>query len=384
MLGETTIATLEARPVAGRAVLTGRLDSLTGLRFYAALLVVVTHVSRNFFGAEVGSYFSMGSVGVSFFFVLSGFVLMWSRKHGQRRADFYRNRFARVYPLHAVMLSAAVLLLVSQAGAVDWAALVACIALLQAWVPFDRFYFALNGPAWSLSCEFFFYAMFPAVAKRLVGWDAGKLLRGGAILYGVVCVLTLAAHIVLKDGPTIGVLYVNPAYRIWEFLLGVGLGVAMRQGWRTRVRPSLAAWGTALLFVAVSALNVGITNNVGPLKSLPMQALPSDLASLALTPCFVMLIAVVAASDLHGTRSHLASRPMVLLGQWSFALYLSHLIVVEIIARAIPAGMSWVLALPLSLTTIAITVAVAAGLYTFIERPIEARLRAPRRRHAAI
>jgi peptidoglycan/LPS O-acetylase OafA/YrhL len=72
-----------------------RLDSLTGLRFFAALAVVLVHVGGQFATARwlltVESY---GYAGVSFFFVLSGFVLTWSHRE-QSAGRFWWRRFAR-------------------------------------------------------------------------------------------------------------------------------------------------------------------------------------------------------------------------------------------------------------------------------------------------
>ena len=80
-----------------------RLPSLTGLRFWAALLVVTYHLSRQYHRLPlVSSLVWYGRDGVTFFFVLSGFVLAWSYAGAALVPDrvFYRRRFARVWPLH--------------------------------------------------------------------------------------------------------------------------------------------------------------------------------------------------------------------------------------------------------------------------------------------
>ena len=81
-----------------------RLDSLTGLRFLAALVVVCSHLpaalglrGRILLGS-VDEELALGGAGVLFFFLLSGFVLCWSRRAGDRPLDFYGRRFARIYP----------------------------------------------------------------------------------------------------------------------------------------------------------------------------------------------------------------------------------------------------------------------------------------------
>ena len=80
-----------------------RLPSLTGLRFWAALLVVSYHLHHRI-GAVPGSWLvEYGRTGVTFFFVLSGFVLAWNYLDERTPvAVFAWRRFARIWPLVAV------------------------------------------------------------------------------------------------------------------------------------------------------------------------------------------------------------------------------------------------------------------------------------------
>ena len=82
----------------------GRLDALTSLRWFAAFAVLLRHVGQtNAFPAFVTRHgLNQGVIGVSFFFVLSGFVLTWSRSDNDTSAAFYQRRFARLYPAYAV------------------------------------------------------------------------------------------------------------------------------------------------------------------------------------------------------------------------------------------------------------------------------------------
>lgn len=89
-----------------------RLDAITGLRFFAALHVVLFHYAVRTLGATsavAGHVVSFGFVGVSFFFVLSGFILAYS--YAPRAAEgavaprpFYASRVARIYPLYLAAL----------------------------------------------------------------------------------------------------------------------------------------------------------------------------------------------------------------------------------------------------------------------------------------
>ena len=81
-----------------------RLPSLTGLRFWAALLVVLYHLSRSVGPLPVISDVAWyGRSGVTFFFVLSGFVLTWTYfDQRPKLSTFWWRRFARIWPALAV------------------------------------------------------------------------------------------------------------------------------------------------------------------------------------------------------------------------------------------------------------------------------------------
>src|SRR5215469_15689462 len=102
-----------ARSTSGSAQST--LPSLTGTRWMAAFLVFGLHLRNLGYlnGAPVdfaGWPFMAGTTGVSFFFVLSGFVLTWSARPRDTAAGFWRRRIARIYPVHLATAAAAMLL----------------------------------------------------------------------------------------------------------------------------------------------------------------------------------------------------------------------------------------------------------------------------------
>ena len=142
----------------GRA--TGHIRTLTGLRFLAAAGVVGVHLDY-WLGATgpIHAVLRNGSVGVTFFFVLSGFVLMSGYRQEPRRM-FYRRRFARIWPLVGVTWTAS--LVVFKTMPVK--EYIAGLVLLQGYGPAFGHHSRLNHPMWSLTCEAFFYALFPFLA----------------------------------------------------------------------------------------------------------------------------------------------------------------------------------------------------------------------------
>lgn len=87
------------------------LPGLTGIRFYAATVVFLTHAVEKIPGADTLHYANVfldaGAIAVSFFFVLSGFVLTYNYEADFRDGvslpsytQFVRHRLAKIYPAH--------------------------------------------------------------------------------------------------------------------------------------------------------------------------------------------------------------------------------------------------------------------------------------------
>lgn len=349
-------------------IVTGRrpsLDSLTGFRFYAAIMVVLYHAWKiydpNVWLAPIAGF---GHTAVAFFFILSGFLLAWSWRPGNSIADFYQRRFARVWPAHALTTAIAVPVLMLTGGVIMWSALPFVLTLTQAWIPGDA-RFAFNLVSWSLACEAFFYLMFPALIlwvqkrQRLVIISIGIFLAMVAVGAGVA---------LATNGKGLHyLLYTMPAYRIGEFIIGMCLAVAMRRGWRPSLRfgqsVALAVSSYAALMVAVYVAG----GNPGDV--------PEFLPDLWMIPAFAILIAVTAKEDLAEVRhGAVGSAAMIKLGQWSFALYLVHFMIMKLTENAID-SMDPLAASLSTLLVIAVAVALASLLYEAFEHPMEARIK---------
>jgi len=124
------------------------------MRFFAAASVVAGHVLyQTAPDSEVWRHYPLG-IGVSFFFVLSGFVLTWAYDPTMSVRGFYLRRFARIYPLHAVTWLVAFLVVDPELAGKARRALL----LVQVWSGKQTDAFAMNSVSWSLGCEAFFYA----------------------------------------------------------------------------------------------------------------------------------------------------------------------------------------------------------------------------------
>jgi peptidoglycan/LPS O-acetylase OafA/YrhL len=142
----------------------GRLAALTALRFFAAAAIVFHHAAGHW-AFPIPTHFFL-SQGVTFFFVLSGFILTYRYPRLDGRADivrFLQARFARIWPAYVaaliIVLCSATAVLSSFDGNSLSLHVLANLLMIQSWLPTDGV--SLNGPSWSISTEFAFYLMFP-------------------------------------------------------------------------------------------------------------------------------------------------------------------------------------------------------------------------------
>ncbi|MBO0842080.1 MAG: acyltransferase [Nocardioides sp.] len=340
---------------------------MTSLRFFAALLVVSYHVSHYVPSMSFAlDATAIANVGVTFFFVLSGFVLTWSHRPGNGARVFYWRRLARLWPLYALACAVALAMLALRHRPVpDLAHVTAVLLMVQSWNPDLDWHYGVNIPAWSLSAEAFFYAMFPLLVRGVMSRRA----RGPLSVVAYFIVLTPA---LLGFLPSLGAhynissLYVAPYVRIGEFLAGMLLAGAMRRGWRPPFGVATAMILGVGSYVVVQAIDV---------TAVPGRtSLSNGMVTALLIIPIMALISTVAASDLAPGRRPLAHPALVRLGDWSYALYLLHCPFVLALG-AVSVGWTRAAAVLASAGVVVGVLLLAGVAYTAVERPIEARLR---------
>ncbi|WP_225849156.1 acyltransferase [Streptomyces sp. HPF1205] len=364
-----------------------RLESLTGLRWFATFGVFLSHVNILLPLPRTRGLFSLGETGVSLFFVLSGFVLAWNWSPDLPARAFYGRRFARVWPLLVVAVALPTVFAATSEGgpAVTHLLLISASAVLlvQAWVP-GWILLGASPVTWSLSCEAFFYGLFPGLMRRLHAASAGRLVAlvcaAVVALWGVRvglwCAYPPVRHVSGLDGygPAVFCVY-SPLARLPQFLIGMAAAIWVRRGRRAvPVRTAAAA-----LLVPVVALWL--------LRGYPFRgAVLFDAGDTATTPFLALLIAALARRDLDGGRSFLRSAPLVRLGQWSYAFYLFQFTVLLPVALASSPGRQVadfftdpvppsVGHLGYAVLALVLTLAVSAFFHRFVEHPMERRLR---------
>ncbi len=352
---------------------TDRLDVLTGLRWWAALMVFLFHM-RVFapLPGRINILFDQGYLGVTFFFVLSGFVLTWSMRPRVPVSTFYWRRFARIWPAHLVALVVAVPVFYTaqmvQADSflkpIDLSVLLLSLVLLQAWSYSPTILFSGNPAAWTLSVEALFYAIHPWVSRLLTQLR----YRGALIIAGVAVTWAFAYRAAVVIWPESWVPDVPmPVTRLPEFLLGMSLAWAVRSGWRPKVHPAVGI----LSLIGACVIIAGPQLRPGTWVLEALAPFSNEIFTLATG----VTIVAFALNSLRGRKSIFETTLQVRLGTWSFAFYLMHATMIYLALRIFGLQTPSWRNLLWHLVILAIDVLLAWMLYRLIEHPIEGRMR---------
>lgn len=289
-----------------------QLDSLTAARGIAAWLVVLFHIRSGipWLPAPVLTVIHKGYLAVDFFFILSGFVIWLSAREAfqgegwRAYPAFLRRRMARIYPLYAVILLltiafAALLGLTGRAaGNYPWAELPLHILMLQNW----GFTPALswNHPAWSISTEFAAYLLFPVLVAVIAPIARAPKWLMGAALGGMIAAMAAWMDALGYTGLGGYIVRTGLGRCLSEFSIGCLLCALWLRGADTvsRTLALVAGIGGALGWA------VGILSEL-----------------IAFPTCAAACIYLLAEYSRSGRGT---ARPLVTLGEISYATYLSH------------------------------------------------------------
>ncbi len=338
-----------------------QLDVLQVYRGIAALLVVLYHLTwwgggRAYLqlpdwtpglppGTPAG-LFRFGHSGVDFFFTLSGFVMVWG--YGAYAGDirrlgrFFWSRFTRIYPTYWAILALTMAYLLTHHGVNDGAlghdAVVRGILLVG------------NGPwqippSGTLPFELALYVFFGLLF--VVGWIPFVL---AALAWCGMIVAQWYGWTHMASYPT----WLSTS--MLEFFLGSAGALFIR-----RVQPRVSGWWLAA--AAVLCMAVGVFDSV-------QSALDQHHNIRNFAVPYLLLIVVGAAYDLGGPRRY--PRPLMLIGDASYSIYLSHFYLIwEINGWAYRRDLAGRIGLDGQKTVVLVAVvAVGVGCWALIERPL--------------
>jgi peptidoglycan/LPS O-acetylase OafA/YrhL len=341
---------------AARAAKNSQMASLNGLRFALALWVMMTHLLGEGMMLEAWarklpfsaySILSSGYLGVATFFVLSGFVLarsysstLWDRR---KLVKFGVSRFARIYPIYVLSLLVMTPFIITDSVPGKPAVLASYGFLLLGWTGTRAQW---NTPAWSLSCQFFFYALFPFAVGLFtkVSWPRTVLLvitccflPVGLVKAGVPYAWKPVLHFADFG---MGLL----ASRIYDLLLESRTRLSGRGYW--------LYWPSIILSIALIAYPAVVPDYLG--------------INGALRPLNAALLLGFSLGGGFAVR-WLSSRMLVFLGNASYSLYILHVPLLWWYRRFT--------ATPSPAFYIAAAVALSAAVFQYVERPLNRRIR---------
>ena len=320
--------------------------------------------------------YSYGWMGVEFFFALSGFIFFhyyYGLIHDRRigAGEFFKRRFARLYPLHGLTLLIVIVLqevyrqqhgsnFVYPPGTA--ADLFQAVTLTSHWWPNQEFFF--NGPSWSISVECFLYAVFFVCAK----FAGNRRVRVFLALSAIGLALSFL-HWPIGQGM---VSFFSGA------LVGLGLGLLVRSGWYLRaprqVLLTVLALGAAVL-LGIAALPVlaGLLSRVVPAAPRLAGVATGHLVVLLVFPYLVLLLGLIE------TIRPVRARVLRFLGDCSYSIYLLHFplqLFTVICLDAAGVGRS-VFGQPLTFVVwCALLMGISALSHYGFEKPLQRRIRA--------
>jgi peptidoglycan/LPS O-acetylase OafA/YrhL len=308
-----------------------RFRALDGWRGICAVLVAAHHLeARGFFYSQ--PLVRNAWLFVDFFFVLSGFVI--AHAYGEKLSQaqdvkaFMIRRFGRLWPLHATILAAFVVVEVVRFAIAHWdptaadgiafapersvLAVFTNLFLVQSLALYN--YETWNGPSWSISTEFFTYLVFALVClaaprQRMRLAVSLALAIGGALL------LARYSHYGMRETFHWGIV---------RCVYGFFLGTLTYEAWRRGAANAIAGTFAEGVALALVVLFIAIV---------PGHAALEYLA----TPLFCVAVLIFAGDNGWFSRA-LKLRPAAALGRWSYSIYMVHTLVLVLLFSALRVG----------------------------------------------
>lgn len=315
---------------------------LTSLRFIFALMVFASHLSflehsPNESIRYIYQYvFREGYIGVSFFFILSGFILAYNYSTRILNSitdigNFLKARFARIYPLHlltmlmAIPLSFHTELCCIGNAELFLANLATNLLLVQAFFLDLGACCYLNGPSWSISVELFFYLMFPfliLITTRKLNTLSSNVFTISLISLGIAFIMWAVPNEFLSER----LFYINPIIRCADFLLGIILFKVFDRLKNTNLKMDYTIMEviSVIVFIAFFALH----NHIPQVYRYSVYYWPP-----------ISILILILAFQMGFVSRMLSVKWLLILGEISFALYMFHQIVLRYMHLLYPWGM---------------------------------------------
>ena len=320
-----------------------KLDALTSLRFFAALMIFIGHATA--LSAPNRPNYTEGLAlwqGVSFFFVLSGFILAYvypSIDSIAGAGKFLTARFARIWPTHLVAFIVALLLVPQCAQTPNFlAAALVNLSMLQVWTLDPALASSFNRVSWTISVELFFYVCFPFLIKDFdkpfkTRWITMSVLALSFVLLCLIPCFPGCGGYNFSEPIYVGF---NPLCRLAEFILGLWLCRLFTQG--KLLGKLTTSISTVLEIIALSLAAAAVclpTIWPAPHDSNVLFIIRSCILDIGGAPAYGALILLMASEK--GLISKLLTKKLFVgLGEISFSLYMFHLSIIFFLVKYQP------------------------------------------------
>lgn len=317
---------------------------------------------------------NIGALALSFFFILTGFVLTWSARPADGPGRFWLRRIVKLYPNHLVTF---ILMLVLLEFTNLWSfrdgatGVLPSLFLVQSWSPNPYINIGINAVSWSLSVDAFFLLLFPAwllVVNRIRINRLWYALAGVvALIIAVPFIATLLPYQPMLPPQLLGeptsawqwwFVYNSPATRALECMAGsLAARIILHGLW-----PKMSLKPIVAFLVATYTISIFLPINFYGIVAI--SAVPMILVTVAL-----------AQRDVHRQESFLGHPVMLWLGSISYAFYLLHRIILEVFIPGFANEFQWsvLTATGMIVLMLALTIGLAWALYTFVEAPLVRR-----------
>lgn len=356
---------------------------LTSLRFIAALAVFGSHLSILQINEKYSSFYNRilyeGYLGVTFFFMLSGFILTYNYHSKFKVLDshslkkFYFARFTRIYPVYLLTFLIAVPIVWND-YILDPIKMIytafANLTMVHSFIPIFTVYFSYNAPSWSISDEMFFYVLFPFVI-----YISLKIMKSSSIyipLFIAVIIYVLYFYFVwqYKDvDKAHWLFYISPFTRLGDFLIGVFIGMCFIRkkeiNLSYKVFSFLEISSILLLFVPFYYF---------------MEIHQSLRFGVYYTPFFAIIIFIFAFQK--GFISRLiSSKRLIYLGEISFSFYMVHLSIINYLSK-----ITYLYERPIVFVLVALlsSIMLSHVIYKYYELPTRNKLRNWSKQHNSL
>jgi peptidoglycan/LPS O-acetylase OafA/YrhL len=311
-----------------------RIDQLTFTRFAMILLVMFYHDTGSFYTGPI-DFFPFSALlrsaptAVAYLYVLSGFVMSLVYYRPGEKMDkfsYWRARFVRIYPLYIISFLLICIYYYDSLFQIKPQKIIANLFVVQAWIP--AYSQSFNYSSWSMTVEFFFYAIFPFLILWAVNQSTRRLIGVALTLWGV----SQAVHYTLWLGyfPEYWNFIVYfPLFHLNSFVMGVVGGI-----WYLRIgREQAVSTKTTLSILAISFLIIAVYTVIST-DIFPF--LPHNLEPMAglLTPFMILFIVALALDE--SRLSQILRHPVLVnLGESSYAIYILHVPTFWLFERAL-------------------------------------------------